>query len=102
MLLWGTDMTSAPHNYCDWLMCLFAGRMFGKIDLDLKNKRFAFSTRDIRVLCGFTNNINSSSKKYIFVWINHVEKSLLLCNGLQSVRRANEEEEYPVVSEGGS
>ncbi len=59
------DMTSALHNHRDWLMRLFAVRMFGKIDL--RNKRFVFSPRNIRVLCGFTNNTNSGLKKYIFV-----------------------------------
>ncbi len=51
LLLWDMDVTSAPHNHCNWLMCLFAGWMFGKIDLNLKNKRFAFSPRNIRTLC---------------------------------------------------
>ncbi len=42
---------SAPHNHRD----LFAVRMFGKIDLDLKNKRVAFSQRDIHILCENTH-----------------------------------------------
>ncbi len=86
LLLWDTDMTSTPCNYCDWLMRLFAGRMFGKIDLDPKNKRFTSSPRNICVLCGFTNNTNSSLKKHIFVRINW-KKLPPLCNGLKSVGR---------------
>ncbi len=44
-------MTFAPHNHRDWLKHLFAVRMFGKINLDPKNKTVAFSQRDICVLC---------------------------------------------------
>ncbi len=75
-------MTSALHNHCDWMMCLFAGRMFGKIDLDPKNKRFVFSPCNICVLCGFINNTNSSLKKYIFCKINQAKKMIPVCNGL--------------------
>ncbi len=63
VVLWNTD---APHNHHNWLMRLFAGQMFGKIHLDPKNKGFAFLLHNIDILCGFTNNTNSSSKKYIF------------------------------------
>ncbi len=84
MLLWDTDVTSAPHNHRDWLMRLFTGQMFGKIDLNPKNKRFAFSLRNICVLCGFTNNTNSNLKKYIFVQINSTKKSPPVCDGLYS------------------
>ncbi len=42
LLLWDMDVTSAPHNHHDSLMRLFAVQMFGKIDLDPKNKRVTF------------------------------------------------------------
>ncbi len=66
---------SAPHNHRDWLMCLITRRMFWRINLHPKNKRFAFSSRNIDILCGFTNNTNSSSIKYIFIRINCTKKS---------------------------
>ncbi len=40
LLLWNMDVTSTPRNHRDWLICLFALLMFGKINQ--KNKRVAF------------------------------------------------------------
>ncbi len=75
LLLWDTNVMSAPHNHRDWLMYLITRRMFWRINLHPKNKRFAFSSRNVDILCGFTNNTNSSSIKYIFIRINCTKKS---------------------------
>ncbi len=45
--------------------------MFGKVNLNPKNKRLIFL--NIGALCVFSSNTNSSWKEYIFVWINRVK-----------------------------
>ncbi len=50
-LLKQTDMTFVLPKHCDWLMPLLTVQKFGKIKLDPKNKRVAFSQSDIHVLC---------------------------------------------------
>lgn len=44
------DVTSVSHNHQNWMVQLFAMQKFGRISLDLKNERVAFSQHDIHVL----------------------------------------------------
>ncbi len=69
MLLWDTDGTSALQNHRDWLMRVLTVRMFRKIYLKPKNKRFAFSQRDIRTLCENTHAQSAVRKMFFLVQI---------------------------------
>ncbi len=65
-------MTSDPHKHRDWLMDLLTVRMFGRIDLNPKNKRFALSQHDIHILC--ENTHAHSAVQQIFSCANYLNK----------------------------
>lgn len=56
-------MTYFLHNHRDWLMHLLAVSMFGKIDLDSKNRSLAFLQHVIHVLCENTHAQSAAEKK---------------------------------------
>ncbi len=77
-MLWDTDEASTLHNHRDWMMCLFAVQKFGKIVLDPKNERFAFSQHDIYNPCENTHDQSTAQKKF-FSWELLAQKKCTGC-----------------------
>lgn len=55
LLLWETNVTDVPHNYCDWMMHLITVQKFKKTNPSPQNKSVAFSQHNIRILCENTH-----------------------------------------------
>ncbi len=68
---YGCDVRS--HNHHDWYICLFTVRMFRKIDPNPKSKKFAFSQRDICILCENTHAQSTVQKIFLCVNYSHTQ-----------------------------
>ncbi len=75
LLPWDTDVASALHNYCDWLMRFFAVQMFGKTKIN-KIKGSLFAAQCLHSVLKYLRPINSS-KNIFYVNYSHEKNALV-------------------------